>query len=195
METSIFADDKTEMMADNLKDMTMDCAKPEGRVPQKEWRILFVCLGNICRSPAAEAILRALAERQGVSHRLMVDSAGTYGGHSGDLPDPRMRVAASHRGYQLTHRARQIRPADFDRFDRIIVMDDANYERVSRMAYDLEGLDKIYRMRDFARKYEISYVPDPYYEGADGFEYVLDVLEDACQGLLDDLLGSADFVK
>ena len=87
-------------------------------------RILFVCLGNICRSPAAEGVMRALVEKRGVADRFKIDSAGTYSGHAGDLPDSRMRAAASRRGYNLTHRARQIREEDFERFDRIIVMDD-----------------------------------------------------------------------
>ena len=94
----------------------------------KRLRILFVCLGNICRSPAAEAVFRRLVDEAGLSDHIEIDSAGTYGGHAGELPDPRMRIAASRRGYELTHRARPIREEDFDRFDRILVMDDSNYE-------------------------------------------------------------------
>ena len=91
-------------------------------------RILFVCLGNICRSPAAEEIFRTQVARQALSDSIEADSAGTYSGHAGNLPDPRMRRAAARRGYELTHRARPLREADFERFDRIVVMDDNNYE-------------------------------------------------------------------
>lgn len=151
-------------------------------------RILFVCLGNICRSPAAEGVMRRLIEQRGLQNEIEVDSAGTYGGHAGDLPDIRMRTAARNRGYLLTHRARRIREEDFGRFDRIVVMDDMNYESVHRLAPSLEAANKIYRMTEFCRRHpDRTYVPDPYYEGHEGFELVLDLLEDACEGLLDDL--------
>lgn len=150
-------------------------------------RILFVCLGNICRSPAAEGILRDLVIRRGLTECIEVDSAGTYAGHTGELADPRMRRAASARGIELTHRARQIREADFERFDRIIVMDDYNYEDVHRLAPSREMANKIYRMREFFSSRRYHYVPDPYYEGREGFEIVLDLLEEGCQKLLDEL--------
>ncbi len=151
-------------------------------------RILFVCLGNICRSPAAEGILRDMIIRKGLTDRIEVDSAGTYAGHTGELPDPRMRRAASARGLELTHRARQIRESDFDRFDRIIVMDDYNYEDVHRLAPSREAANKIYRMREFFSPSRYHYVPDPYYEGREGFEIVLDLLEEGCGKLLDELI-------
>jgi protein-tyrosine phosphatase len=151
-------------------------------------RILFVCLGNICRSPAAEGVLRSMAETRGIADRLDIDSAGTYGGHAGDLPDPRMRAAAAQRGYRLTHRARQVREEDFERFDRIVAMDDANYERLHRLAPSRDAARKICRMTEFCRHHpDRTYVPDPYYEGREGFETVLDLLEDGCAGLLDTL--------
>ncbi len=149
-------------------------------------RILFVCLGNICRSPAAEAILSGMAAAQ--SADIFVDSAGTYGGHAGEKSDQRMREAAARRGIDITHRARQIREEDFDSFDRIIVMDDSNYERVFRLAPHRAAQNKIYRFVEFCSQHpEWSYVPDPYYEGREGFELVLDLLEDGCKGLLADL--------
>ena len=151
---------------------------------ERKYRILFVCLGNICRSPAAEEIMRQKIALAGLSDRISVDSAGTYGGHAGDLPDPRMRRAAATRGYCLSSRARRIVSDDFDRFDRIVVMDDTNYERVHRMAPDIASAEKIDRMTDFCLRYNADHVPDPYYEGAEGFENVLDLLEDACDGLL-----------
>lgn len=151
-------------------------------------KILFVCLGNICRSPAAEGILRAAASRRGIADRLEIDSAGTYGGHAGSLPDPRMRHAAAQRGYDLTHRARRVREEDFDRFDMIIAMDDMNYEALHRLAPSRAAAQHIYRMTEFCRRHpDRSYVPDPYYEGSEGFELVLDLLEDGCEGILDRL--------
>jgi protein-tyrosine phosphatase len=155
-------------------------------------KVLFVCLGNICRSPAAEGVMRRLVEREGLEAVIECDSAGTYGGHAGELPDHRMRRAASARGYDLSHhRARQFRTEDFDRFDVILTMDDSNYERVHRLAPSQEAVRKIFRMTDFCRRGpdaphpDATHVPDPYYEGAEGFEKVLDLLEDACSGLLE----------
>ena len=150
-------------------------------------KILFVCLGNICRSPAAEEIMRQQANRAGLGAEVVVDSAGTYGGHAGSLPDERMREAAAVRGYNQTSRSRQLKRTDFDDFDMVVVMDDANYERVHRMAPTREDAQKIFRMTEFCRQYEATHIPDPYYEGRRGFEHVLDLLEDACGGLLDEI--------
>lgn len=148
-------------------------------------KILFVCLGNICRSPAADGIMRRIVRERGLAADFEIDSAGTYAGHAGELPDPRMRRAASARGYELTHRARPIREADFEAFDMIVVMDDMNYEQMHRLAPSPEAAAKIFRMREFfSRHADRSYVPDPYYEGADGFELVLDMLEEGCEGIL-----------
>ena len=148
-------------------------------------RILFVCLGNICRSPAADGIMHHLVAEDGSGDFIEIDSAGTYGGHAGELPDPRMRSAASARGYKLTHRSRKFREEDFLEFDRIIVMDDMNYENVCRLAPERKYLDKVYRFVDFCHSYpDRTYVPDPYYEGREGFELVLDMLEEGCATLL-----------
>ncbi|MFI3292047.1 MAG: low molecular weight protein-tyrosine-phosphatase [Rikenellaceae bacterium] len=149
-------------------------------------RILFVCLGNICRSPAAEGVLRAYVEREGLEGEFEIDSAGTYGGHAGDAADPRMRQAAFVRGYHLTHRSRQIEEDDFRLFDRIIVMDDNNYRNVERLAPSPEAKAKIERFVDLCRHHpDAHYVPDPYYEGREGFERVLDILEDGCTQIID----------
>lgn len=155
---------------------------------KKITRILFVCLGNICRSPAAEGVMQMLVERNGLTERVVLDSAGTYGGHSGERSDVRMRRAASARGIELTHRARQVREEDFERFDMIIAMDDNNYEALFRLAPDRAAQQKIYRFREFLRHNpNWSYVPDPYYEGHEGFELVLDLLEDGCSTLVEQL--------
>lgn len=151
----------------------------------KKHKILFVCLGNICRSPAAEGVMQHLVEQEGLSDRIWCDSAGTYGGHAGERADSRMRRAASQRGYDLRSISRQLRSEDFDKFDMILTMDDSNYERVHRIAPSVDAARKIFRMTDFCRRYpDATHVPDPYYEGAEGFEKVLDLLEDACNGLL-----------
>lgn len=152
------------------------------------YRILFVCLGNICRSPAAHGIMEHLIAEKGLEERFVVDSAGTYGGHAGELPDTRMRQHAAKRGYRLTHRSRPVRRADFEEFDLILAMDDANYSNLNRLAPDVESTRKIVRMVDYCRNYPDDHVPDPYYGGAAGFEHVLDLLENGCENLLTDLM-------
>ena len=151
------------------------------------YKILFVCLGNICRSPAAEGVMKHIVKQHGVEDRFYIDSAGTYSGHAGELPDPRMRRAAARRGYLLDHRAQQFKTTMFADFDLIVVMDDRNYYHVQSYAPTADDEKKIVRMADYCRHYTATYVPDPYYEGADGFELVLNLLEDACEGLLDSL--------
>lgn len=152
-------------------------------------KILFVCLGNICRSPAAEGVMRRLLEQRGIADRFELDSAGFYGGHAGDLPDRRMRVHARQRGLELTHISRRIRRADFDYFDWIVGMDDANYSALRRMAATPDEERKLLKMASFLRLHpRFDCIPDPYYEGSEGFEVVLDLLDDACEGLLDFLL-------
>lgn len=151
-------------------------------------KVLFVCLGNICRSPAANGIFEQMVAQRGLQDKIEVDSAGTYPGHRGELPDPRMRRAALERGYNLTHRARTVSEDDYYDFDMIIVMDDSNYENVARLAPERKYLDKVYRFVEFSKNHpEWSYVPDPYYEGHEGFELVLDLLEDGCRELLNQL--------
>jgi protein-tyrosine phosphatase len=150
-------------------------------------KILFVCLGNICRSPAAEGIFKYKVEEQGLEGCFHIDSAGIYGYHEGELPDYRMRKHASRRGYHLTSRSRPIAYDDFLKFDLIIGMDDSNIQNLKRLAPDIESHRKIRRMIDYCRRHPDDHIPDPYYGGASGFEHVLDLLEDACTGLLDEL--------
>ena len=147
-------------------------------------RILFVCLGNICRSSSAEVIMRTLVKKAGLEHEIEVDSAGILSYHEGELPDSRMRMHASRRGYDLTHRSRPVKTLDFFEFDMLIGMDDRNIQDLTDRSPDLDSLKKIHRMTDFCRTKVADHVPDPYYGGAQGFENVLDILEDACEGLL-----------
>ncbi|MDE6300640.1 MAG: low molecular weight phosphotyrosine protein phosphatase [Muribaculaceae bacterium] len=148
-------------------------------------RVLFVCLGNICRSPAAEGIFRQIVSENGSESLWEIDSAGIGGWHAGQLPDNRMRVHARRRGYELTHRARQVRESDFDDFDLIIGMDSGNIADLRELARTREDLAKIHSMSEWMQGIATRYdhVPDPYYEGAEGFELVLDLLENACRNL------------
>ena len=150
-----------------------------------KYKVLFVCLGNICRSPAAQAIFEHYVREDGLQDMVQADSAGTYGGHSGSQPDRRMRTAALYRGFAVTHIARQVRAIDMMDFDMIIAMDDQNYEDLMHMAPSVEATHKIRRMADFFTTRKLSYSPDPYYMGAEGFSHVLDLLEEACRNLLD----------
>jgi len=148
-------------------------------------RILFVCLGNICRSPSAEAVMKALVEREGLSDMVYCDSAGIIGYHEGKPADRRMQAHALKRGFNLTSISRPVdNQIDFDKFDMIIGMDDQNLLDLNSLARNDADRSKIYRMTDFAEKFDYDIVPDPYYGGDEGFELVLDLLEDACSGLL-----------
>ena len=132
--------------------------------------------------------MKAKVREAGLEDEFVIDSAGTYGGHSGALPDSRMRQHAAKRGYVLDSRARHFyASADFPAFDMIIGMDDMNITDLRRLALDDEERKKIYRMTDFCRKYTYTEVPDPYYGGSGGFEFVLDLLEDGVDGLLERL--------
>lgn len=147
-------------------------------------RVLFVCLGNICRSPAAEGVLKSVVASHNDTDHWEIDSAGTGRWHIGQLPDKRMRVHALRRGLTLDHHCRQISSSDFDDFDLIVAMDADNEYNLRSLARTIADEDKIVAMADFitmATRYD--YIPDPYYEGAEGFELVLDLLEDACDNM------------
>lgn len=151
-------------------------------------RILFVCLGNICRSPTAEAVLRHKLHELGLGESVEVDSAGTGDWHVGKPPDSRTRQAAQLRGYDLSAlRGRQVCAGDFSRFDLILAMDNSNLEHLRRLrpGNTAAELDLFLRRYDLA----LDEVPDPYYGGEEGFEQVLDLLEQACDGLLGELRG------
>lgn len=161
---------------------------------KSKYKVLFVCLGNICRSPAAQGIFEHIVQKNGMEDRIEADSAGTYSGHRGELPDRRMRNAALYRGYALTHRARPVSGLDFLDFDLIIAMDDQNYEDLMHLAPSVEATHKVKRLASFLTTHKISYVPDPYYMGAEGFSLVLDLLEEGCQNLYD-LIVKAEFSR
>lgn len=149
-------------------------------------KILFVCLGNICRSPSAEAVFRGLVKKAGRHDRFKIDSAGTSAWHAGEPADARMQKHALKRDYNLTSISRKFDPdADFDYFDMIIGMDDENISALKSMARSQDDLQKIYKMTDFRKEWNYTEVPDPYYGGDAGFELVLDLLEDSCEGLLE----------
>ncbi|MBR4041968.1 MAG: low molecular weight phosphotyrosine protein phosphatase [Bacteroidaceae bacterium] len=147
-------------------------------------KILFVCLGNICRSCTAEEIMRTVLQREGLDRKVLVDSAGLISYHQGEQADPRMRAHASRRGYHITHLSRPVCMTDFYDFDLIIGMDDSNISRLRDLAPSIEEEAKIHRMTEYCISKVVDHVPDPYYGGAQGFENVIDILEDACEGLL-----------
>jgi protein-tyrosine phosphatase len=150
-------------------------------------RLLFVCLGNICRSPTAEGVMRRLIADAGLEDTVTVDSAGTGGWHAGSPPDERATAAARARGVVLDGRARQVTAADFDRFDLLVAMDASNRRDLECLAPNAAARRKVVALREFdplaVEAGELE-VPDPYYGGDDGFEHVLDVVERACRGLL-----------
>jgi protein-tyrosine phosphatase len=151
-------------------------------------RLCFVCLGNICRSPTAEGVMRRLVDEAGLADRIEVDSAGTAGYHVGDPPDRRALAEAGRRGTVLESVGRQLGVADLERFDLLVVMDRSNLADARRLARGTDAADRIRLLREFDPEAgDDLEVPDPYYGGADGFAAVYDVVERSCRGLLDHL--------
>jgi protein-tyrosine phosphatase len=148
--------------------------------------ILFVCWGNICRSPAAEATFRKLVEDQGLSEKITIDSAGTISSHQGNPPDSRMRSAANSRNLVIAGSARKVNSEDFRQADMLITMDHFNFSELSKLSPSAEQAKKIIPFCNFVST-EDSEVPDPYYGGPSGFEKVLDLLEDGCVNLLEEV--------
>ncbi|MBK9160325.1 MAG: low molecular weight phosphotyrosine protein phosphatase [Nitrosomonadales bacterium] len=150
----------------------------------KKVSVVFVCMGNICRSPTAEAVFRQYVENAGLSGNILIDSAGTHDYHIGEPPDRRTQRAAQQRGYDMGGlRGRQVAEDDFRRFDYVLAMDRANLAILQRIAPPDSGTQTRLFL-EFARHHAEREVPDPYYGGADGFERVLDMVEDAAEGLL-----------
>ena len=151
--------------------------------------VLFVCLGNICRSPAAEAIFLNLINDKGIGNQFMVDSAGTGSWHVGKKADSRMRFAAKQRNINITSNARQIKKDDFSKFKYIVVMDNSNFNNVLDFKNRVKGSDfaKILKIQDFSSIFAEKEVPDPYFGGDAGFDHVLDILEDSVSCFLEDI--------
>ncbi|HEV7936715.1 MAG TPA: low molecular weight protein-tyrosine-phosphatase [Solirubrobacteraceae bacterium] len=156
-------------------------------------RVLFVCLGNICRSPTAEGVMRALVAEAGLQEQIELDSAGTGAWHVGEPPDARATAAARARGIVLDGAARQVRAADFESFDLILAMDDSNLHALRQLAPDDAAREKVSLLREFdpssAGLNDLD-VPDPYYDSQRGFEIVLDQVQAACAGLLEHVRSS-----
>ncbi len=147
-------------------------------------RLLFVCLGNICRSPAAETVLRELVDREGLTHAITVDSAGTADYHVGSEPDPRMRKALRARGYQKWSRCRKVQAQDFLDFDVILAMDQQNLRDLQRVCPRPELLDKVKLAASYCTRHSVTEVPDPYYGETKDFEHVIDLAEDFSQNMI-----------
>lgn len=156
--------------------------------------LLFVCLGNICRSPSAEAVMKDIVSRESMEDNFFIDSAGTSGWHMGDEADSRMKSHAIRRDIELTSISRKFYPdSDFEEFDMIIGMDDQNISDLMSVARSEEERSRIYKMTDFCVRYKNhDSVPDPYFGGDQGFELVLDILEDACEGLLKKIMSETN---
>lgn len=154
-------------------------------------KILFVCMGNICRSPSAEAVFNGLIKKNGLAKSFEIDSAGTTAYHVGQHADRRMQSHAIKRGFNLTSISRLFNPdTDFDYFDLIIGMDDENMHTLKHVTRNDVDISKLRKMTDFSQKMNYDEVPDPYYGGDAGFELVLDLLEDACEGLLEKVVSN-----
>ncbi len=153
---------------------------------QEKTKILFVCLGNICRSPMAETIFRQIVEKEGKSDLFEIDSAGLLDYHRGEKADHRMRSHAENHDYTITHLSRPVSVEDLEYYDYIIGMDEQNITGLEGFARR-ETKNKIHRMTDFVKKYSDSEIPDPYYGGSKGFEHVISLLEDGCQNLFEHL--------
>ncbi|XP_061355058.1 uncharacterized protein LOC133299604 [Gastrolobium bilobum] len=169
----------------------------------KPFSVLFVCLGNICRSPAAEGVFTDLVKKRGLDSNFKIDSCGTINYHEGNEADPRMRAASKRRGIQITSISRPLKPSDFIDFDLILAMDKQNREDILeafnrwkfRQTLPEDAHKKVKLMCSYCKKHDETEVPDPYYGGPQGFEKVLDLLEDACESLLENILAENKHIQ
>ncbi|XP_040992397.1 putative low molecular weight protein-tyrosine-phosphatase slr0328 isoform X1 [Juglans microcarpa x Juglans regia] len=181
-----------------IKSSMASSATPDtdAQAATKPFSVLFVCLGNICRSPAAEGVFTDLVKKRGLDSKFNIDSAGTIDYHEGNQADPRMRAASKRRGVEIISISRPIRPSDFRDFDLILAMDRQNREDILeafnrwkfRETLPADAHKKVKLMCSYCKEHDETEVPDPYYGGPQGFEKVLDLLEDACGSLLDSIL-------
>ena len=153
------------------------------------YNLVFICMGNICRSPAGENIFRCVVKESGLSDRIDCDSAGTIGFHLGKKPDSRMSKPIRQRGYETSGSARQFGVSDFETFNLILTMDDENYANILKLAKTEEDRAKVSKFTDFCHNHNHTEVPDPYYGGEEGFQLVADLIEDGSAGLLDYVKG------
>ena len=155
----------------------------------KKISVLFVCLGNICRSPAAEAIFIDLIKKKGLTDGFIVDSAGTGSWHIGKKADARMRISAERRGLNILSTARQINTKDFENFKYILAMDNSNFKNINDLKNRNSSSDfsSIKKIQDFRSTFKDLEVPDPYFGGDEGFDHVLDILEDSVSGFLESI--------
>lgn len=151
-------------------------------------RILFVCMGNICRSPAGENVMAHLVKKAGLNSAIECDSAGTIGYHVNEKPDERMTLSAAKRGIKFTGRSRKFSTRDFENFDLIIPMDHANTRDILALAQTDDSRLKVTPFCDFVQNFPDDQVPDPYYGGQDGFDHVMDLMEDGCKNLLNQIV-------
>ncbi|XP_006659685.1 putative low molecular weight protein-tyrosine-phosphatase slr0328 [Oryza brachyantha] len=178
------------------EEMAAEASAAGEEAKAKPFSVLFVCLGNICRSPAAEAVFRNLVSKRRLDSKFLIDSAGTIGYHEGNKADSRMRSASKKRGIEVTSISRPVKPSDFRDFDLILAMDRQNYEDLlssferwrHREPLPDSAPKKVKLICSYCKRHTESEVPDPYYGGPQGFEKVLDLLEDACESLLDNIL-------
>ncbi|ONI01120.1 hypothetical protein PRUPE_6G122700 [Prunus persica] len=186
----------TSFSSGSVTKASMAASSPSTEAETKPFSVLFVCLGNICRSPAAEGVFRDLVKKRGLDSKFKIDSAGTIDYHEGNQADPRMRAASKRRGIEITSLSRPIRLPDFRDFDLILAMDNQNRDDIIeafnrwkfREPLPEDAHKKVKLMCSYCKKHDETEVPDPYYGGPQGFEKVLDLLEDACESLLDSIL-------
>ncbi|MBK7103764.1 MAG: low molecular weight phosphotyrosine protein phosphatase [Ignavibacteriae bacterium] len=158
-------------------------------------KVIFVCMGNICRSPSGEAVMNKFVKKAGLENEIQCDSAGTIAYHEGEQADARMKRHAIKRGYRITSIARKFRNIDFENFDYIIAMDKDNFRNLLSLDTEKKFAKKIFMMTNFSSENKYNEVPDPYYSGPEGFELVLDILEDSCYGLLNKIISDHNLVK
>ncbi|XP_076909389.1 uncharacterized protein LOC143566626 [Bidens hawaiensis] len=182
---------------------SMASTAQKDKITEKPFSVLFVCLGNICRSPAAEGVFTDLVQKRNLSSKFHIDSAGTINYHEGGPADSRMRATSKRRGIEITSISRPIRPSDFKEFDLILAMDKQNREDILgafdrwrfKESLPADAANKVKLMCSYCKKHDETEVPDPYYGGQQGFEKVLDLLEDACESLLESILAENSHIS